>query len=53
VANIRKTIEAEIQRRGSKENWRCSVVVKEARNPHRVRVICSDEGETQLVKEVA
>jgi uncharacterized coiled-coil protein SlyX len=53
VADIRKTIEAEIQRRGSKENWRCAAVVKEARNPHRVRVICRDESETQLVKEAA
>jgi hypothetical protein len=53
VADIRKTIEAEIQRLGSKENWRCAEVVKEARNPHRVRVICRDEGEVQLVKEAA
>jgi hypothetical protein len=53
VADIRKTIEAEIQRRESKENWRCAAVVKEARNPHRVRVICRDEVEVQLVKEAA
>jgi hypothetical protein len=53
VADIRKTIEAEIQRLGSKENWRCAAVVKEARNPHRVRVICRDEGEVQLAKEAA
>jgi hypothetical protein len=53
LADIRKTIEAEIQKRGSKENWRCAAVVKEARNPHRVRVICRDEGEVQLVKEAA
>lgn len=27
--------------------------MKEARNPHRVRVICRDEGEAQIVKEAA
>jgi hypothetical protein len=53
VEDIRKTIESEIQKRRSKENWRCAAVVKEARNPHGVRVICRDEGEVQLVKEAA
>jgi hypothetical protein len=53
VADIRKAIEKEIRTREDKESWRCTAVVKEARNPDRVRVVCRDEGEVQLVKEAA
>jgi hypothetical protein len=53
AADIRKAIETEIRLRENKGNWRCAAVVKEARNPDRVRVICRDEGEVQLVKEAA
>ncbi|EAQ83089.1 hypothetical protein CHGG_10907 [Chaetomium globosum CBS 148.51] len=53
VADIRKAIETEARARESMGDWRCAAVVKEARNPDRVRVICRDEGEVQLVKEAA
>jgi hypothetical protein len=53
VADIRKTIEAEVQTREDMGNWRCAAVVKEARNPGRVRVICRDEREVKMVKDVA
>ncbi|EAQ93820.1 hypothetical protein CHGG_02055 [Chaetomium globosum CBS 148.51] len=53
VADIRKAIETEARAQESMGDWRCAAVVKEARNPDRVRVICRDEGEVQLVKEAA
>jgi len=53
VADIRKAIEKEIRTQEDKGNWRCTAVVKEARNPDRVRVVCRDEDEVQLVKEAA
>jgi uncharacterized coiled-coil protein SlyX len=53
VADIRKAIEAEIQTHENQGTWRCAAVVKEARNPERIRVICRDESEVALVKEAA
>jgi hypothetical protein len=53
AADIRKAIEAEIQTYENQGNWRCAAVVKEARNPDRIRVICRDESEVALVKEAA
>jgi hypothetical protein len=53
AADIRKAIETEIRTREDKKHWRCAAVVKEARNPDRVRVVCRDEGEDQLVKGAA
>jgi hypothetical protein len=53
VADIRKAIEKAIRLRDNKGKWSCAAVVKEARNPDRVRVICRDEGEVLLVKEAA
>ncbi|EAQ84812.1 hypothetical protein CHGG_08826 [Chaetomium globosum CBS 148.51] len=53
VADIRKAIETEARAQESMGDWRCAAVVKEARNPDRVKVICRDEGEVQLVKEAA
>jgi hypothetical protein len=53
VADVRKAIEAEIRTRENMGDWRCAAVVKEARNPDRVKVVCRDEGEVQLVKEAA
>ena len=53
VADIREAIEKEIRTREGMGRWRCTAVVKEARNPDRIRVVCRDEGEVQLVKEAA
>jgi uncharacterized coiled-coil protein SlyX len=53
VADIRKAIEAEIQTHENQGNWRCAAVVKEARNPDRIRVICRDGSEVARVKEAA
>jgi hypothetical protein len=53
VADIRKAIEAEIQTHENQRNWRCAAVVKEARKPDRIRVICRDESEVARVKAAA
>jgi hypothetical protein len=53
VSEIRKAIESSIQTNKDKKGWRCAAVVKEARNPDRVKVICRDESEAQMVKEAA
>jgi hypothetical protein len=53
VAEIRKAIEMEIQRHENQGNWRCVVVVKEARNPDWIRVIYREESKVTLVKEAA
>ncbi|KAL2146425.1 hypothetical protein VTI28DRAFT_4178 [Corynascus sepedonium] len=39
--------------RENQEGWRYAAVVKEARNPDRIKVICKDEGEATLIKEAA
>ena len=53
VADIRKAIEKEIRTQEDMGRWRCTAVVKEARNPDRIRVVCRDEGEVQLIREAA
>jgi hypothetical protein len=45
VVYIREAIEKEIRIREDMGRWRCTVVVKEARNPDWIRVMCRDEGE--------
>lgn len=50
---VRKAIEEEIRTTKGQENWRCVVVIKDARNLDRIRVIYRDEAELQRVKEVA
>lgn len=53
VADVRKAIETEVQTQENMGNWRCAAVVKEGRNPDRVRVVCRDEGEVKIVKNAA
>uniref|UniRef100_A0A093ULR6 Retrovirus-related Pol polyprotein from type-1 retrotransposable element R1 n=1 Tax=Talaromyces marneffei PM1 TaxID=1077442 RepID=A0A093ULR6_TALMA len=53
IAKVRQMIEKEIQAKGEMKNWRCAAVVKDAKNPDRVKVICRHEDEIQLVKEAA
>ncbi|KJZ70637.1 hypothetical protein HIM_09957 [Hirsutella minnesotensis 3608] len=35
------------------ETWRCAAVVRESRNADRVKIVCRDEAELQMVKEAA
>jgi hypothetical protein len=53
VADVRKAIEAEVRTLENMGDWRCAAVVKEARNPDRVKVVCRDENETRIVKDAA
>lgn len=53
VADVRKAIETVVRTQENMGNWRCAAVVKEARNPGRVRVVCRDESEVKMVKDAA
>ncbi|OWT42353.1 reverse transcriptase [Pochonia chlamydosporia 170] len=53
VGTIRQTIEGEVRAKEGYETWRCAAAVKDARNQDRIKVICRNEAELQLVKEVA
>jgi hypothetical protein len=50
---IRKAIEEEIRTIEGQEHWRCVVVIKDARNYDRIRVMCRDKAELQRVKKAA
>ncbi|OAQ57450.1 reverse transcriptase [Pochonia chlamydosporia 170] len=53
VGEIRQAIEADLRAKEGHEKWRCAAAVKDARNPNRIKVICRDEAELQLVKAAA
>lgn len=53
VGEVRQSIEEKVRARDGRESWRCAAVVKDARHPDRIKVICRDEEEMQLVKDVA
>ncbi|KJZ68696.1 hypothetical protein HIM_11910 [Hirsutella minnesotensis 3608] len=39
--------------KNGQETWKCAAVVRESRNADRVKIVCRDEAELQLVKEAA
>ncbi|KJZ69550.1 hypothetical protein HIM_11063 [Hirsutella minnesotensis 3608] len=39
--------------KNGQETWRCAAVAREPRNADRVKIVCRDEAELQLVKEAA
>jgi hypothetical protein len=51
--SIRKAIEEEIRTMEGQEHWRCTAVMKDARNHDRIRVTCRNETELQRVKKAA
>ncbi|KAJ0126163.1 hypothetical protein HZ326_30734 [Fusarium oxysporum f. sp. albedinis] len=53
VEEIRLAIEEEVRARNGRQSWRCAAVMKDARNADRIKVVCRDEAEMQLVREVA
>ena len=53
IGAIRQAIENEVREKEGHETWRCAAVVKDARNADRIKVICRNETELQLVKEAA
>lgn len=53
AGEVRQAIEEHMRSREGQRNWRCAAVVKDVRNTDRIKVICRDEAEMQLVKETA
>ncbi|RYC77562.1 hypothetical protein BFJ63_vAg19563 [Fusarium oxysporum f. sp. narcissi] len=54
VGEVRQAIEEKVRaREGGQPNWRCAAVVKDVRNEDRIKVVCRDEAELQLVREAA
>ena len=53
VGGIRQAIEEEMRKKEGRQDWRCAAVVKDARNADRIKAICRDEEEMQLVREAA
>ncbi|KJZ69882.1 hypothetical protein HIM_10715 [Hirsutella minnesotensis 3608] len=53
IGSIRQAVEAEMRVKNGQETWRCAAVVRESRNGGRVKIVCRDEAELQLVKEAA
>ncbi|KJZ68244.1 hypothetical protein HIM_12363 [Hirsutella minnesotensis 3608] len=53
IGQIRQAIEGEMRAKNGQDAWRCAAVVKESRNAERVKSVCRDEAELQLVKEAA
>lgn len=43
IRSIRQAIEVEMRAKKGQETWRCVVVVREARNAGRVKIICRDK----------
>lgn len=50
---IRKAIEDEMHTIDGLDKWRCTAVIRDARNTERIRVVCRDEAELQRVNEAA
>ncbi|EXM13954.1 hypothetical protein FOTG_17613 [Fusarium oxysporum f. sp. vasinfectum 25433] len=54
VGEVRQAIEEKVRtREGGQPNWRCAAMVKDVRNADRIKVVCRDEAEVQLVREAA
>ncbi|RFN41629.1 reverse transcriptase [Fusarium flagelliforme] len=54
VGEVRQAIEEKVRaREGGRQSWRCAAVMKDVRNADRIKVVCRDEAEMQLVREVA
>ncbi|KAJ5901449.1 hypothetical protein N7495_001977 [Penicillium taxi] len=50
---IRAAVETEIRSMEEHAHWRCRAVTVDPKNNHRIRIVCRDEAEHQLVKKVA
>jgi hypothetical protein len=53
VGGIRQAIEEEVRTKDGQHSWWSAAVVKDVRNANRIKVICRDEAEMQLVKQTA
>jgi hypothetical protein len=50
---IRATVENQVRAKLDNPTWRCRVVTRDPKNPHRVRITCRDESELEIVKRIA
>jgi len=50
---IRQAIENSMRIMEGHESWRCAAVIKDPRNPARIRITCRNKAELQRVKEAA
>ena len=50
---IRAIVEKEIRATEAHANWRCQAVTRDMKNEKRIRIACRDEGEHQMIKQVA
>jgi hypothetical protein len=50
---IRAIVEKEIRATEAHANWRCQVMIRDMKNEKRIRIACRDEGEHQMVKQMA
>lgn len=53
AGEVRKAVEKELRVNREQANWRCHAVIKDPKNPHRIRIACRDEGEQKAVKRAA
>ncbi|KJZ68767.1 hypothetical protein HIM_11836 [Hirsutella minnesotensis 3608] len=53
IGQIRQAVEEEMRAKNGQETWRCAAVVRESRNADRIKIVCRDEAELQMVKEAA
>ncbi|KAF4971249.1 hypothetical protein FSARC_1871 [Fusarium sarcochroum] len=53
VGEVRQAIEEKVRTRDGQKGWRCAAVVRDVGNADLIKVVCRDEKEVQLVKEVA
>lgn len=52
-SNIRAGVEKIIRSDQKQPGWRCRAVIRDNRNPQRVRILCRDEEELKQVKKAA
>lgn len=50
---IRTVVESEVRREKESPAWRCRAVTKDLKAPHRIKIICRDEEEHQVIKGIA
>lgn len=53
VGGIRQAIEDEVRKKEDRRGWQCAAVLKDTRCADRIKVICRDEKEMNIVKEAA
>ena len=53
AGTVRSAIEKEIRATEEHKEWRCRAVTTDPKKPQRIKIICRDEAEHQLVKRAA